>query len=200
MLSTEPKSVDSAIYLQVLRIIRATGQFVDDVSARYFRGFHSFVPVISRPRFHDQLLQSGAPPPAGFSALLLSMCLVTYHPEIVAQATESLAPATLYVTVRTLLAQVQASSSTSLHLIQATAILAAYEYATRKFDEAFATIGLCARMGYACSLHLADPKPDMGHDAYLEAEEARNTWWGVITSERYGNSPLPDVKLMKYSH
>lgn len=124
------------------------------------------------------------------------MCLVTYHSEIVAQPSESLDPGTLYVTVKTLLAQVQASTPPSLHLIQATTILAAYEYATRKFQEAFATIGLCARTGYAYRLHLADPTSDMDHEAYLEVEEARNTWWGIIISERYGNLPLQSNEIL----
>ncbi|KAJ5649994.1 uncharacterized protein N7484_003717 [Penicillium longicatenatum] len=160
------------------------GQFVDDITARYFRGIHSFIPIISRPRFHEQLVKCGAPPLAGFSILLLSMGLITYHPELVQQVSEPLDMTTLYVTTKTLFAQVQASSPPSLHLIQASTIIAAYEYAIGKFHDAFTTIGICARMGYTSRLHLANPNAGMDRNTYLQAEEESNTWWGIVACER----------------
>lgn len=178
------------MYLQTLQIIRTTGQFVDDITARYFRGIHSFIPIISRPRFHDQLVKYGAPPPVSFSILLLSMCLITYHPELVQRVPEPIDMATLYVTTKTLFAQVQASFTPTLHLIQASTIIAAYEYATGKFDDAFTTIGLCARIGYASRLHLTSPESGMDRSAQLQAEEEGNTWWGIVACERFDHSPF----------
>jgi hypothetical protein len=166
------------------------GQFVDDITARYFRGIHSFIPIISRPRFHEQLVKCGAPSPAGFSILLLSMGLITYHPELVQQVSDPLDMTSLYVTTKTLFAQVQASSPPSLHLIQASTIIAAYEYAIGKFHDAFTTIGICARMGYTSRLHLANPNAGMDRNTYLQAEEESNTWWGIVACERYDGSPV----------
>ncbi|KAJ5263600.1 hypothetical protein N7478_011205 [Penicillium angulare] len=166
------------------RAVCVNCQFVDDISARYFHGVHIFIPIISRPRFHDQLVNFGAPPPTSFSLLLLCMCLITYHPEFTSQDPESLDITTLYITTKALFAQVQASNPPSLHIIQAGTIIAAYEYANKKIAESFATISTCIRMGYASRLHLAAPIPNMDHNSYQQAEEEGNTWWGLVACER----------------
>ncbi|KAJ5577691.1 uncharacterized protein N7459_006655 [Penicillium hispanicum] len=192
VLMSEPKNVDSALYLQILRIIRTTGQSVDDMTVRYFRGIHYFMPIISRPRFHERVVDIGAPPPASFSMLLLSMCLITYHPEIDPQPEAALDPETLYMTTKTLFAQVQASHPRSLRLIQAGTMIATYEYASRRVHDALATIGTCARMGYAARIHLASPVP--GTELYPQTEEEANTWWGIIICERTFFCELDDFQ------
>lgn len=134
---------------------------------------------------HDHLLNNfGAPPPADFSILLLSLFLVTHHPESVSSAPEPLDQETLYFATKALFAQVQASHPPSLNLIQAAITIATYEYANGRIHDAFTSIGTCARMGYAAGLHLAHPVQGMGAEAYQKAEEEANTWWGIITFER----------------
>jgi len=164
---------------------------VDDFSARYFRGIHMFIPILSRPRFHDQLVQSGVPS-AAFSVLLLCMCMITYHPEFASQS-QSIDQATLYLTAKSLLTQVQTSFPPSLHLIQASVIIAAYEYANGKIHNALVSIGSCARMGYTIGLHLASPVDIVDSDTCFEAEKC-NTWWGIIICERYTKPPKAKSK------
>jgi hypothetical protein len=67
---------------EVHDIIRATGQFVDDISARYFKGFHSHLPIISHSRFYNKLTTLGAAQASDFSVLLLTICLITYAPAL----------------------------------------------------------------------------------------------------------------------
>jgi Fungal specific transcription factor domain len=184
VLRSRPTNTDSTLYLQILRIIQATGQFVDDISARYFHGIHAFIPVVSRRRIHNHLVDFGAPPPASFSILLLTMCLITYHPEFASTDTESLDQETLYLATKTLFAQVQASLPPSLDLIQAGIIISTYEYASGKTHDAFASIGFCARMGYTARLHLATPVQGMNAEVYRKAQEDANTWWGIVICER----------------
>ena len=74
-----PSTVDGVLHLRVCEIIRAYGKYVDDITVKYFRGVHQWLPVISRPRFHDCLVVSQTPAVADFSILLLSMCLITHH-------------------------------------------------------------------------------------------------------------------------
>jgi hypothetical protein len=145
--------------------------------------------MLSRSRVNRYLVDHGAPPPAGFSILLLSMCLITYHPDLVTPSAHSLDQETLYVTTKTLFGLVQASFQPSLHLIQATMIMATYEYADGKIHDAFASIGLCARMGYAARIDSAHPVQEMGEEEYLEAEEKANTWWVILICERYDYPP-----------
>ncbi|KAJ5238767.1 hypothetical protein N7468_003386 [Penicillium chermesinum] len=194
VLASEPKTTDSMVYLQVLRIIRATGQYVDDVTARYFRGIHSFVLVISRPRFYDQLIKSEAPPP-GFSILLLSMCLITDHVDLRPRDAGTIDQETLYLATKTLFAHVQASSSPSLHLIQAGIIVASYEYSSERLQEAFATVAVCARLGYAIGLNKAKPARGMDQSSYQQAEEEANTWWGILITERTVLCELSDFTI-----
>lgn len=171
VLQDEPTNLNSTLYLQILRIFRLTGQTVDEICVRYFRGMHSFIPILSPPRFYEQLLHSNTSPSAAFSMLLLSMGLVTYRPHL-AMSCSVVDPMTLYLTTKSLFTQAQSSISRSLPLIQAGIIIANYEYATQKINEAFASIAVCARMGYAAGLHLGNL-----------AEEA-NTWWGIVIAER----------------
>jgi len=186
------------VYLEVHGIIRATGQFVDDISARYFQAFHRHLPVISRTRFYNSLITLGAAPAADFSVLLLTICLITHAPALGYQsghgATRSVEQQSLYLTARSLFAQVQVSCSPSVRLIQAGLLLAVYEYTHGRPDDAFVTIASSARMAYAARIHARDRHQTQmtdtaGHNAdtdlLLQAEEAANTWWGIVICERY---------------
>lgn len=189
VLLSHPTNVESILYLRVLSIIRTAGQRIDDIITRYFCGIHSFIPMLSRSRVNRYLVDHDAPPPAGFSILLLSMCLITYHTDLMPLSTHPLDQETLYVTTKTLFGLVQASFPPSLHLIQATMIMATYEYANGKVHDAFASIGLCARMGYAARIDSAQAEPKMEDEEYLEAQEKSHTWWSILICERY-DSPL----------
>lgn len=186
------------MYLEVHGIIRGTRQFVDDISTRYFRSFNCHLPVISRTRFYNNLITPGAAPAADFSVLLLTICLITHAPALGYQsvhgATRSVEQQTLYITARSLFAQVQVSCSPSVPLIQAGLLLAMYEYIQGRPGDAFVTIAGSVWMAYAARIHAYDRhQVQMGHtaehnadtDLQLQAEEAANTWWGIIICERY---------------
>jgi len=192
------------VYLEVHGIIRATGQFVDDISARYFQGFHRHLPVISRIRFYNNLITLGATPAADFSVLLLTICLITHAPALGYQlehgATRSVELQSLYLSVKSLFAQIQVSCSPSVSLIQAGLLVAIYEYTHGRSDDAFVTITGTARMAYAVRIHNRDDrqtpmpcrineKADIG--PLLQAEEAANTWWGITICERYVSPSMP---------
>lgn len=199
---SEPAVSEVNLYLQVHSLIRATGQFVDEVSARYFQGVHHHLPVISRTRFNSSLVTLGSTPSASFSVLLLSICLVTSSPELgrasgSATRTQQVDRRSLHLATRSLLAQAQAVFPPSLHLVQAGLLLSLYEFAYGCPDMALATIAGCARMGYAARIHVhirppqqapgslkTDVATDRGTDYWLRNEEAANTWWGVVICER----------------
>jgi len=181
-------------------MIRATGQFVDGISHRYFQGFHRHLHVISRIRFYNNLSTSGGAPGADVSVLLLTMCLITHAPALGFESeygTFQMAEQhSLYLTARSLLTQVQVSCSSSLPLIQAGILLALYEYTHGRPDDAFMTITGSARMAYAARIHTRDRhqtrmthttshNADSDIDLLLQAEEAANTWWGIVICERY---------------
>ncbi|KAJ5497894.1 hypothetical protein N7453_006945 [Penicillium expansum] len=196
VLQYEPTNINSTLYLQIIRIIRLTNQSVDDVSTRYYREIHTFIPIVSPCRFREELLHSSALPSATFSLLLLSMCLITYHPGL-AKDSSAIDQATLYLTTKSLYTQIQSSFPHSLHLIQAGIIIASYEYATNRINDAFASIGVCARMGYAARLHLVRLVGELDTVEYSQAEEELGIWWGIVIVER--GAQIPKTVLQKWN-
>jgi hypothetical protein len=186
------------VYLQIHGIIRGTRQFVDDISARYFHGFHPHLPIISRTRFYNSLVTFGAAPGPDFSVLLLTICLITHAPALGYRSEHRAKPSveqqSLYLTTKSLFAQVQVSFSPSGPLIQAALLLAVYEYLHGRPDDAFVTVGGSARMAYTARIHAHERRqaemtitsgPNAERDFLLQSEEAANTWWGIVIYERY---------------
>ncbi|KAI0380803.1 hypothetical protein F5Y04DRAFT_91959 [Hypomontagnella monticulosa] len=181
----EPGATEANLYRQVLHLIRQTGQFVDDISARYFQGIHRYLPFSSRSRFHESLITLGVIPSAGFSALLLSICVATSS--LRSPNSRPFDRQSLYLTAKSFLAQIQASYPPSLDLIQARLLLAVHDYTCGRPDEAFDAIAGCTRMAYATGLHLHFNKNHTLHTTtsnILKGREAANTWWGIIICER----------------
>jgi hypothetical protein len=185
------------LYLKVHGIIRGTRQFVDDVTARYFQHFHRQLPIISRTRFCNNPNAVAAAPTADCSVLLLTICLITHAPALGYHseygASQSLEQQSLYLTTKSLFAQVQVSCSPTVPLIQASLLLAVYEYIHGRPDDAFVTIAGSSRMAYAARIHAPHGVQTqitdvVGHDRdtdyLLQNEEAANTWWGIVIFER----------------
>ncbi|KAE8392865.1 hypothetical protein BDV23DRAFT_181279 [Aspergillus alliaceus] len=176
------------VHIEVQKIIRSTGKFVDDLTARYFRDFHGHLPIISRTRFQSNLIATGASPSADSSVLLLTICLIAYLPSSDRPPREGDKPnigrQSLYLATKALLAQVQGYlQQPSIRLIQASLLLATYEYANGRPEVALVTIAGCARMAYAAHIHNSR-RHNMDGGSRLEVEEAGNTWWGIVISER----------------
>lgn len=177
------------VYSEVYRVIRDSGQFVDDITARFFNGFHHQLPVISRISFYNSLSASGATS-SDSSLLLLTMSLFTKTTDAHAQTIPDVEKRrALYLSLKSLYAQVQACSPPSIPLIQAGVLLGMHEYMNGQPYNAFMTISQCVRMAYAAGIHMrrsheniSSRKPD-SLSLFQEEEEA-NTWWGIVICER----------------
>jgi len=177
-------SAHSVIHLQVCQTIWAFGDSVDDISARYFRGIHRWLPVISRCRFLDRLVDSWSPATADFSLLLLTMCLITSQsardPYFSAGDQE-----TLYLTTKMLFAHAQACVAISVDLIQAGLLIATYEYGHGLTNAAYISIGTCARMAAVANLPTPQTHQVPSDDqSWFKREEEKNLWWGLLICER----------------
>lgn len=184
ILLPEPTNAHSTLYFQALHIVQTTGRSVEDVITSYFCGVHSFIPIISRSVFQDQVTNHAASSSGPLSVLLLSICLITYHPVLSPHAPQSLDRETLYLATKTIFAQAQAFFPPSLPLIQAGIIIAVYEYAHYKINDAISSICVCARMGQAARIHLAEPAQQGKSSSYQQAEDEYKTWWQIIILER----------------
>lgn len=100
---------EASLYVHFNQLIRATDQFVDNVSVRYFQGMHRYLPIISRTSFHNYRITLGTPF-AGFSVLLMCICLITSSSKV---GQRPVGRHALYFTTKSLLAQGQGSFSES---------------------------------------------------------------------------------------
>ncbi|RAL12397.1 uncharacterized protein BO97DRAFT_443038 [Aspergillus homomorphus CBS 101889] len=184
------RAIDPTLCGQAQEILQATGLYLDEISVRYFQGIHTFVPIVSRRRFHARLLSFGADPQPDFALLLLCMGLLTHwvdspdhsNPQRNLRAEDK----AHYVATKSLLAQAQALCAPTTHLIQAGVLLAVYEYAHGHPEQAFVTIGSCARMAYAAQLRSQPSPTSAAHPQTdrIAAEEEISTWWGIRICER----------------
>ncbi|KAK9234204.1 hypothetical protein V1525DRAFT_74376 [Lipomyces kononenkoae] len=187
------QSTDNVIHLEVCRILQEAGQFADDIGSKFFGRIHKWIPILSRKRFHNSLVNFPSQPGADFSILLLTMCLITYQD--LNNPDSHIMRESIYLGAKMLYARVQAFIPASVHLIQAGILLSEYEYATGRPDVAYMTIGSCARMGYSSRINETVNMNTMEAEDYsLAAEEERNLWWGVVICERTFSC---DVKCSK---
>lgn len=175
--------LNHAVHAQVSRIIKTTGLLIDDIIVRFFTGAGVWMPVISKQRFHDQLLQFGAYPTATFSVLLLSMCLVVYQPA--PPGAEKIDQESLYLATKMLFEQTHAIIPTSTNLMQAALLLTGFEYVQRRIYAALMSITTSARMGLAHGYHrYFSCQAGQDADARVKAEERKILWWIVVVFER----------------
>lgn len=183
----ETANVNESVHAQVHRIIHTTGRFLGDIVEQFFEETYRFAPVVSRPRLHEVLASLPVvSPPADFSILLLSICLLTLHPTKKDQFRSSeIYRESLYLSTKSLFSQVQAITFSlgqpSLFLIQAQLLIAIVEYGRSMPDTALLSITQCARMGYAARLHYRANHIDIDP----QWKEEANTWWAITIYERF---------------
>jgi hypothetical protein len=179
---------DSIFHSLVSHIIRQDGHLFEDITTRYFSGVHKWLPIISRKRFHQKLVQFQSIPNADFSILVLTMRLITQHPSTDPDKEQD--RETLYLATKTLFTQVQTFAPASLHIIQAGIILAAYEHAHGMLEAAYVSIGACARMAFVLEMHNRQCSEEpQGTEAWLDDEESLATWWGLVICDRLVHLP-----------
>ena len=174
--SGEPLGLDHLLRSQVDRLTRARGCYLDDITSRYFQGMHKWLPVISRSKFHAELIGQ-VPWPADFSILLLAMFLVVWRPSAESGFDDD--RGNLYVVVKMLFAQVQAVHPPSLRLIQSGLLISVFEYGHELKNAALISITSCSKMAY-----LIRPNPHNSDEVRSETREERNLWWGLAIYER----------------
>ncbi|KAI1263250.1 hypothetical protein F5Y18DRAFT_133595 [Xylariaceae sp. FL1019] len=197
----ELASSEASICAQVVRLIRDTGQFPEDICSHYFDSIHHCLPVISQERFQTTLVTLGSTPSVGFSMLLLSILLLTSTPRpdpsrSPSSSTRKIDRVSLYLTARALFAQVQALYTPTKCLIQAGLLLSMYEYVQGRPDAALTSLAACARMAYAhCGNRFASSSTGTSSEQHISrletdieyrlgVQEATTTWWGLVICER----------------
>lgn len=184
-------SVDAILYFHLRKILRQTDLSVSRLGEHYFRDFHRHLPIICPSLFRETVATyQGAPPPADFTILLLALCLLARNPSTNSRLQHNPNPLkSIHVTSKVLFARVQAAICSSIPLIQASLVIAAFEHVSGHPRAANITLGMSARMisSIEPSIHLKQDMNSIPRDRNerLKAREAVNLWWSLATFERY---------------
>lgn len=158
-LTTAAMTVDGLVYVQLRHVVSLAGFSIREMIDEFFRGVHIVFPVISAD---DDFLWGNLSvyeeyqqfPSADFALVVLAMYLLTMRssPPLDGHSTTPLfeekgkSIETVYVTTKKLLSHVQALRTSSIHLVQASLLVAAFEYACFRPYAAYVSIGVCSRM------------------------------------------------------
>ncbi|KAH0542646.1 hypothetical protein FGG08_002969 [Glutinoglossum americanum] len=167
-------------------ILEALGDIteVQGIVETYFLTAHTWMPIVSKKRLYQQLMNPLAEQNADFALLYLCMKLIIQHPPEPPATVQT----PLYVIAKRLYFLVETSGVYSIPLLQAGVLISLYELGHAIYPAAYLSIGQCARLGHALGIHGKDvPQmlPKVG--TWTELEERRRVWWAVVVLERFVN-------------
>lgn len=173
-------TVDDMIYEQLRRVVYLTGIPISQMFDEFFRGVHTVFPVVSAGSLRANLsAHENQVPPADFALVILSMYLLTIRSMKGPDFVDLVSADMFYVTIKMLLGHVQALKISSIYLVQASLLLAAFEYACCRPYAAYLTIGTCGRMALVVDI-------DESHNSYQSLCEVlgEGTLGGLVLLER----------------
>ncbi|KAF2495631.1 hypothetical protein BU16DRAFT_539560 [Lophium mytilinum] len=180
--SLRKPTVDVQISTEVLKVVGTQDNMIAIADA-FFNSVATRIPIVSVPRFNERLPSLSLSTPADFSALCLCMYLSQQHPLSQAESMQS----SLYVTAKSFISLLEATSYQSLEVVQCRLLLTFYEMGHGIYPAASISIGACARMARYIGLHKANKQTLQPGSTRIDAEERRRVWWAVVNLERFIN-------------
>ena len=161
-------SLAARIKDHVLSHLDASNTTPEGVCERYFKSLDQHLSILTPNCFHQRYRHGGSQQ-AEVSIILMAMHLLVDDVDMDA-----------YLTLKSLLATVQASQEFSLMLVQANLLIAAFEYTIARTHSAANTLASCSMMARILKL---DVPPDERDNLEQERMEAWNTWCGIAMLE-----------------
>jgi hypothetical protein len=154
---------------------------VSDIQAAaqvFFKTVHLWMPIVSKLRFQEHLLQRLALRRAELFLLVLAMKLASSHVMV--------ARSMLYRTVKQFYFDIESTGRLSVPALQAAVLIAIYELGHGIYPAAIISVANCARIGTLLgidrSLNTWDPSSGV---PWVELEERRRVWWSIVILDRY---------------
>ncbi|KAK7419757.1 hypothetical protein QQX98_003129 [Neonectria punicea] len=163
------------------------------IAVAFFESIHSWMPIISKRRFHTHLLNPLSRRQTELGLLAICMKLYcTAPPECSDGRTE------LYMTAKQFHFEVETAGLMSIHVLQAGIIIALYEIGQAIYPAAHLSVSVCARYGVVLDLdklglHLSGS--EKRSRSWTEIEEMRRVWWAVLMLDRFLNLSNPSRNL-----
>ena len=175
VLNTEPRLSE-----EINQLLQSKPGEVYGACQIFFQSIHKWMPILSQKLFYRRMTTFAKTGQPDFALLLISVLLLIHCP------TRGTRPEPLYEIIKARYWHHNASAVASIEMIQAGLLLACYEYGSGMIEACYGTTGLCARKGYWMGLHNQELPSDLpkDSDAWLEAAERCNVWWGIFIRDR----------------
>ena len=183
----EPNSITSTIQDYATALF-GSAQRLDATLLEYFSSVHPWMPFISRQRFYERLSGLSSTSDHSFVLLTCGMHQILSVPPGVEVGS---ARSTNYMEIKRLLALAESQGPPVIDLVQCRLLVALYEINHGATDEAYLSLGKCAREGIVLGLdHMQRRKDDLQHRLWVQLEEERRTWWAITILDRCGDCPV----------
>lgn len=155
---------------------------IKDTAVQFFKTTHSWLPILSKRRFYDCLLNPLLQPRPDVALLLLSIRLITIPP--LSDVPTSKTP--VYLAAKQFYSDVVAVGTCSVQVLQAGILISLYELGHALYPSAYLSIASCARYGVAFGINGKDPSQAKFslNGNWNEAEERKRSWWAVLILDR----------------
>ncbi|KAH7018452.1 uncharacterized protein B0I36DRAFT_335975 [Microdochium trichocladiopsis] len=168
-------------------------QQIRDTTAKFFGLTKSWMPIINRKRHLAAMLNPLSPSrrPAALLSICMKLCLPVLDGEVADRTS-------LYRLAKRFYSEVEITEKLSVQVLQAAVCIAIFEIGDAIYPAAYLTVGACARYGIIMGLDKVN-KDRMGYYPHavpwIEIEEARRVWWGVLVLDRFLNFASPSRNL-----
>lgn len=154
-----------------------------EVATRYYQLVHPWLPVISKRKIYDHLLNPLLPLRVDAVFLCLCMKLFIQPPENENPWTPEYCAATRFFS------EIQVAGVLSMETLQGCVLLAVYEIGHAMYPAAQVSLGTSLKCAFALGIGwTASTKETFAAASWMEAEERRRTWWAIFMLERFVNS------------
>ncbi|KAM0245403.1 hypothetical protein ACHAQJ_010574 [Trichoderma viride] len=164
-------------------------QQVCDMAISFFSS-SLWMPIICRKSFFGMVLNPLSPPRP--ELVLLALCMKLFCTPLPSDSGDG--QTALYRAAKRFHLKLETAGVMSIRVLQAGVFIAIYETGHAIYPAAYFTVGACARYGAALGLDKL-MKDLMGDGelskSWIEIEEMRRVWWGVLILDRLLNLGCP---------
>lgn len=181
----QPSYFQLIVTMNLAKILEERHTSVRAVGEKYLSLIHDYAPVISKERLEWRIQESeGLEPSAPFLILISSILLLTEEPVGSFVSSNTSSPPDLYRTCKHIYVSFVSLNEPCIELIQAGVLIALYEHAQCIGDQAYLTIGTCARMAGAIGLLSATSSVSSSSKMVDSIEEETNLLLGIYILDR----------------
>lgn len=163
-----------------VRHMLSNRESVREIITLYFERINPWLPIISKDKIYNSLLNPLVSTSSHAQFLCLCMALLTRP----SHTNEDVRHAVEYVAAKRYLAELEQAGLMSLEILQGCILIAVYELGHGIYPAAYLSIAVCVKYGIALGLSFESLElRSLEH--WVSQEEGLRTWWAVFLIEQY---------------